>query len=38
MGEEGKNGMPSGDLFLKITLEKSLFEKIRDMLPLKKQK
>ena len=37
MGEKGKNGMPSGDLFLKITLEKSLFEKIRDMLPFKKR-
>ena len=38
MGEEGKNGMPSGDLFLKVTLQKSLFEKIKAMLPLKSKK
>jgi hypothetical protein len=38
MGEEGKNGMPSGDLFLKVTLRKSLFEKIKAMLPLKSKK
>ncbi|MCX5882178.1 MAG: DnaJ domain-containing protein [Deltaproteobacteria bacterium] len=38
MGEEGKNGMPSGDLFLKVTLRKSLFERIKAMLPLKSKK
>jgi DnaJ-class molecular chaperone len=38
MGEEGKNGMPSGDLFLKVTLQKSLFEKIKAMLPFKSNK
>jgi DnaJ-class molecular chaperone len=29
MGEEGKNSKPSGDLYLKISLRKSLFEKIK---------
>lgn len=38
MGEEGKNGMPSGDLFLKVTFQKSLFEKIKSMLPLNRDK
>jgi len=38
MGEEGKNGMPSGDLYLKVTLKKSLFEKIKAMLPSKNKK
>ena len=38
MGEEGKNGMPSGDLFLKVTFQKSLFEKIKAMLPFKSKK
>jgi DnaJ-class molecular chaperone len=38
MGEAGKNGMPSGDLYLKITLQKSLFEKIKALLPLKNRK
>jgi DnaJ-class molecular chaperone len=33
MGEEGKYGMPSGDLYLKVSFQKSLFEKIKAMLP-----
>jgi DnaJ-class molecular chaperone len=35
MGEAGKDGMPSGDLYLKISFEKSLFDKVKGMLPFK---
>ena len=35
MGESGKNGMPSGDLFLKISLRTPLSQKIKTFLSSK---
>lgn len=35
MGEAGKDGMSSGDLYLKVTFQKSMFEKIKALLPFK---
>ena len=38
MGEAGKNGIPSGDLYLKVSLKEPLFQKIKAMIASKLKK